>query len=244
MARENIRKVLKMQDPEDLIRNIFRYAGRNFIYAIKQLEMSHEEILENWMIVTGNDIMQAAYKKGKGVVCITAHLGCWELIATTIAALGYPTHVVARKTYDPRLNKILLDYRKKMKVHSHDRDEDIKGMMLALRSGGLLGILMDQNTRVENIICDFLGYPARTPSGPISIALKTDAAIVPLFIYLRDDGKQVLEIEKEIDINEYGGLDKKEKIRVITEKCNAIIGEKIRQHPEQWVWFHDRWKND
>ncbi|MBN1233631.1 MAG: lysophospholipid acyltransferase family protein [Candidatus Coatesbacteria bacterium] len=244
MAKKNIERILRIEHPEELIKDIFKLAGRNFIYAIKQLEMTHTEILENWMVVIGNNEMQKAYKKGKGVVCITAHLGCWELIATTIAALGYPTHVVARKVYDERLNKILVDYRNRMKVHSHDRDEDVKGMMLALRKGGLLGILMDQNTRVENIMCDFLGCPARTPSGPVSIALKTGAAIVPLFIHLRDDGKQVLEIEKEIDINEFKDLDKKEKIKALTERCNAIIGAKIMNHPEQWVWFHDRWNNE
>jgi len=241
IASENIKRVLGLEKPSKLIKDVFYYAGLNFIYALRQTKLGHEEILSQWVEVKGNDTMQEAYKRGKGVVCVTGHTGCWELVATSIAALGYPTHVVARSLYDPRFNDMLIKHRLKMNVHSHDRDEDVRGMLTALRQGGLLGILMDQNTRVDSIVCDFMGYPARTPTGAVTLALKTSAAIVPLFMHLDKNGKQVLEILPEIDKTRYDNLDKKDKVRALTEECNRVIGEQIKKHPEQWVWFHDRW---
>ena len=55
--------------------------------------------------VAGYARLERALRSGAGVICISAHIGNWELIAVRMAQLGFKVAVVARRLYYPRLDQ-------------------------------------------------------------------------------------------------------------------------------------------
>jgi KDO2-lipid IV(A) lauroyltransferase len=102
----------------------------------------------------------------------------------------------------------------------------------------MLGILIDQDTSVESVMVDFLGHPAKTPVGAVKLASGTGAAVVPMAMLMKPDGRYRLEIKKPVEI---GGSE--HTLLSDVAKCSGAIEEFIRSEPTQWVWMHKRWKS-
>jgi KDO2-lipid IV(A) lauroyltransferase len=81
---------------------------------------------------------------------------------------------------------------------------------------------------------------AATPIGATVLALRTDAAVVPTYIYLGEDGKQHMHILPEIPLVRTG--DEEADLLVNTQNFTNFTEQIVREHPEQWVWMHERWK--
>ena len=85
----------------------------------------------------------------------------------------------------------------------------------------------------------FLGFMASTSRLPAMLALKFQKPIVMAFIR-RDGPEHVTWIEKIIMPNP--AADPVAEERRMLEEMNATFTEVIRRHPEEWFWFHRRWK--
>jgi KDO2-lipid IV(A) lauroyltransferase len=104
-----------------------------------------------------------------------------------------------------------------------------------------VGILVDLNTHPhEAIFVDFFGIPASTTSGLATLALRTGAAVLPVFIPW-DEKRQrfVLRVDKPLEIERTG--DEAEDIRRLTALFTSIIESYVRRFPQQWLWIHRRW---
>jgi len=118
--------------------------------------------------------------------------------------------------------------------------ENMRDVFRALRDNRCLAILPDQHVAEGGIVVDFLGYPAATAVGPATMAVRTDCAVVPLFGWRRADDTIDGYILPAMDLVRTG--DRDHDITENTKLFNQIIGDQIQQHPEQWLWLHNRWK--
>src|SRR5690606_6319177 len=96
------------------------------------------------------------------------------------------------------------------------------------------------DTKVKKVFVNFFGRPAATPVGAAVLALKTGAAVVPTYIYLGDDGLQHMHILPRIPMTVTG--NEEEDVRNNTQVMTNFIEDVVRQHPDQWVWMHRRWR--
>jgi KDO2-lipid IV(A) lauroyltransferase len=115
-------------------------------------------------------------------------------------------------------------------------------MLTTLRSGGVLGLAVDINVvRDKGIFVDFFGVPASTTFMAAKLALRTGAPIVPVFAPWDDRRcRFVISFEPPLTIVPSG--DEKEDIRQLTSSFTKIIEERVRRHPDQWLWIHKRWR--
>ncbi|HRG10815.1 MAG TPA: lysophospholipid acyltransferase family protein, partial [Cyclobacteriaceae bacterium] len=97
-----------------------------------------------------------------------------------------------------------------------------------------------QDTKVKSRFVNFFGMPAATPIGATVLALRTGCAVVPTYIYLGEDGKQHMHILPEIPLVITG--DEETDLVVNTQNFTNVTEQIVREHPEQWVWMHERWK--
>jgi KDO2-lipid IV(A) lauroyltransferase len=109
-----------------------------------------------------------------------------------------------------------------------------------LRQNKILFIQLDQNFGTGGIFVDFFGKKAATAKGPIIFALRTKAAVVPMFIYRENDNMQRLVIEPEVEISQ--GKDFPDTVCRTAQKLTDIIEMYVRWHPRDWGWVHRRWK--
>jgi KDO2-lipid IV(A) lauroyltransferase len=225
-------------------RRVLWHLGRNAFDFIRLPKYSEEEI---WRLVSidGGEHLRRARRPGVGVVALSAHLGCWELIPYRMRVEGYDVSVVYRRLYDRNLDRYVARRRQRFGIRTHDRDRDARGMLRSLRAGALLGVMIDQRTRVDSVRVPFMGHPAWTPTGAVRLALMAGAPIVPMVLAMRGDGRYRLTIGPEVPVDPDGGratgAATAERVAEATARCNAALSELILRDHEQWVWFHERW---
>lgn len=196
--------------------------------------------LEEFLVTHGLENYEIAHARNKGVIFLTCHLGAFDLQVTNMAMRGLNPNIIGTPLKDKRLNELLWEYRNAHGAIAIARGKETFKLIKVLKSGGSVALLIDQDTRVQTVFVDFFGMPAATPVGATVLALKTGAAIIPTYIYLGDDGLQHMHIEPEIPMRISG--DEQADIHFNTQVLTNFIEEKIRNHPDQWVWMHERWK--
>jgi KDO2-lipid IV(A) lauroyltransferase len=225
-----------------LARACFRHLGRCAFEAAVAERLSQPEfdaLVEVPEAV--RRMLLAAHAKGKGVVAVTGHVGHWELLGWSFVRQGIPLHVIAQKNVDARLTKLAVDFRAQGNVHTVLRGVPgaAVGMLRALRRGDALGLLIDQDTRVQSVCVPFFGVQASTPRAPADLTLRTGAATVAVFLQRGADGKYHFTGE-EVDVPRTE--DAEADVLELTRRYSAAIEAAIRRAPEQWVWMHQRWK--
>ncbi len=222
-----------------LARQVFRGLGRNAGWVLRNARSSRERF-EKESIRHGEHYADEAFKSGRGVIFLTAHLGPFECLAHEFALRGYQPFIVGTRLKDPVLNDMLTASREKFGAVSIERGKETYRTMKHLRSGGSMAILIDQDTVVKSVFVDFFGKSCATPVGATLIALKTGAAVIPVFSHLNSDGFLEINYYPEVRLERTG--NEEEDLVVNTQILTTIIENEIRKHPEQWVWLHKRWK--
>jgi KDO2-lipid IV(A) lauroyltransferase len=223
-----------------LSKRVFTMLGKNAGDILRARSVKTLADLDKFLVVHGMENFENASKKGKGVIFLTSHLGAFDLQITVMALHGLKPNIIGTPLKDPRLNDLLFDYRNAYGAVAVERGKETFRLIKALKSAGSVAILIDQDTKVKSRFVNFFDRPAATPVGASILAMKTGAAIVPTYIFLGKDGMQHMHILPEIAWTETG--DEEETMKVNTQRYTCFIERVIRDHPDQWVWMHERWK--
>lgn len=228
------------EEIETLARSVFDHFGRvavEFFWLQRVSRERLDQIVE--LPDEGRQALRDARGNGKGAIVITAHFGNWELLGRYMAQQGYPLTVIARDSDDPTQAGFINSIRAQAGTGIISRGENASAMLDVLRDNGLLGILPDQNTAVNPIFVPFFGKPASTAPGVGVLALRSGAPVIPGFATRTATGWRI-DSYPTLDIPAEGSL--KERVLDITANYTRTIEAHIRKHPEQWLWFHDRWR--
>ena len=201
-----------------------------------------KENIETVVILDGQENFLAGHSRGKGVLYLTGHIGAWELSSFAHALYGFPLHYMARPLDNRPLDRMVNRYRGLSGNTPIFKNDAARGMLRILKNAGTVGILADQNTmNREGVFVDFFGTQACTTAGIARVALHTEAAVVPGYAYW-DEGirKYRLRFEAPVELTRTGNTE--QDIQENTHRFAKVIEGIIRQHPEQWVWIHARWK--
>ena len=209
---------------------LLRYAG------------GREAELEARLEVSGKEHVEAARAQGKGVLVLIAHFGNYALLALQVPKLfGYPLSVIAKPLRNETLNALWWDLQRKAGVNGIPARNAYRASVRALKDNGLVGFMLDQNRPADQaVFVDFFGQPAATTPGLAVMSAHTGAPVLPVFIRRLPDGRNMVEAQPPIA----PPPDRQpETIRTFTETCTKTIEDEIRRYPEQWLWWHKRWKS-
>jgi KDO2-lipid IV(A) lauroyltransferase len=214
----------------DLAKNAF-----DALYFSRQKDRAFERYVEC------DDMAQfrRAYDRGRGVVAITAHCGCFEMLLHYFAFRGFSCFAIGSRLYDERLDSIVKDLRSGPNIAYLHRSDNLRGMINLLREGRVLGALIDQDTKVDGVFARFLGKLAYTPWGAIKLARRRDIPVFVVTTARLAHEKHGIFISDEILLHETGD-ETEDCVRAI-ERINGHISETIERFPSQWVWMHRRW---
>jgi KDO2-lipid IV(A) lauroyltransferase len=222
----------------NLVINNFKEVGKNLIDMLRLTKYRNGTLDRIVALKNGNNIRKLM-DRGKGLIVITAHLGCWELIPAFFSQNDYTVNVIAREVYDKNVNREVNRIRECFNIRIIDKARaPIVALKRLLRGEGV-GILMDQNTKTNSVSIDFLGHKANTPIGPAYLALKTGAPVLPVAIHRLKDDSHLIEVGEEVSISRSGDFETD--LFENTQRFSKAIERFIVNHPEEWVWFHKRW---
>lgn len=221
-------------------------ARKNFIhYGLLVIEFLRLRIIdvanvESHVEFRGLEHVDAALRKGNGVLALTAHLGNHDLLACALALRGYSLTIVSKSLKDKKVEEVWMNERSASGLNILLHRNSIREILRALRGNGLVGFVIDQHARKDNVWVTFFGRPASTLSSLAVLAARTGAPVVPIFGRRIEGGRHLLEAHPEIPLET--SSDSEEAIRRNTQRFSDAVEAAIREVPEQWTWVHRRWK--
>lgn len=179
--------------------------------------------------------LDAAHAAGRPVVLVTAHFGNYDAWRAALIARGFRVGGYFKEMAGLELNARYVAAIEAIgqPLFATGR-EGVAGMVRFLRGGGMLGILIDLD-RPNGVMLDFLGQPTRTVLSMAEMALRYDALLVPVWGIRQPDG---LDFRIQIDAPIPHSTPE-----AMTQALNDALAAMVREHPEQWLWWHNRRKS-
>ena len=171
------------------------------------------------------------------MILLTAHFGNWERVAAWMVLSGYKLAVIARDADDQGVNQLVNELREGPGTEVISRGRAARASIERLRRNEIVGILPDQNA--NEIFIPFFGKPAGTVLGPGVLAERTGASVAPVFCHYEGEGRYRVRFYPAVVADEGFETKGEGMMRAI----NRLLEGVVREHPDQWLWFHDRWRN-
>ncbi len=206
---------------------------------------SYDHDLESYVELKNPELLDELMARGKGLIYVPGHLGNWELHARRVASTGLDNATVGKASHDPRLNRLIEEFRASGGVKTLWRESPDSGRVIikTLRSGKALGILIDQDTAVQNVFVPFFGRLAATPRAAADLAIRFGTAVVVATIHRKGEGPDAGHL---LEFTEVGydpePPDREAEVVRLTAACSKVLEDSIRRYPAEWVWMHERWK--
>ncbi len=226
-----------------IIRACYRGMGTSAAEFIHLPKMDAAYIREHFRIEGASHVRESLSGKNRPAMAMTGHFGNWELLSHVYGATVAPVAFIVRPLKSAILDRIVTERRECVGNTVIRKEDSAKEVMKVLRKRILVGILIDQNVdRPKGVLVDFFTRKAYTTFGIARLALAMNAAIHPAFIF-RDPGRRfhhVLRFGPPIELHPDAPREKE--VERVTRRCNEELEKAIREAPEQWMWFHRRWK--
>ncbi|HOA82943.1 MAG TPA: lysophospholipid acyltransferase family protein [Thermodesulfovibrio thiophilus] len=194
-----------------------------------------KEPLSHWAVAAGLEHLDDALKQGKGVIALSAHIGNIPIMLAWLAEKGYPVAVLFKEgKYLPEgfLYRLISSYKIYPIPFCSDREVP-KEIIKALNKNMIVFILADQSRR--GVYARFFGKLVQCQKGAFLIALRKMCPVIPVFI-TRQENIYKIKVYQSINMS-----DDKNIVEYI-EQYNSLLESIIMQHPEQYYWFHRRFK--
>lgn len=192
--------------------------------------------LGRWIRCEGLEHVEDARKRGRGILFATAHLGNWEMSAFAYSMLVEPMDVVVRPLDNPYIDALVERRRALAGNRLILKTDPARAILKALAANRAVGILIDQNTSAQGgVFIDFFGIPACAGAGFARLAAHSGAAVIPGFaLWAPEEDRYVLRFLPPVEMRGDPVRD--------TQAVHSVLEQVIRDHPDQWLWVHRRWK--
>lgn len=230
------------EELEEIARTCFIFVAKAGIELL--FLMDRPNLLKRRVKIEGRENLDNALSKRKGVILVSAHFGNFPLMLAYLSLLGYQTAGIMRPMRDEKVEKIFLAKRTRLgikTIYSQPRTACVNNTLQALRNNELVVIPIDQNFGSGGVFVDFFGRKAATATGPVVLAQRTDAVLLPCFIIRQPDDSHKIIFEPALNLEQ--GKDSQETVLINIQRLTGIIESYIRKYPAEWGWFHRRWKS-
>lgn len=244
----NIRIALGDRLGASEIDSIARQSLRNFLRACVEIAVaveSSDDKIRADIPVVGRKHLDAALAKGRGVLLLSAHLGNFFLVGCRVAVDGLPVFVLVNQPRDGRFAALMDEYRLEVRqktIHARPRPRALRELTEVLRRNQVAVIIADEYRRGSGIEVPLFGKTVIARRGPVSLALRTGAAVVPACMVRQADDSLRLVIEPELELER--DQRNAEAIRENTIRITRWLERTVRSYPEQWNWMNIHWWAD
>lgn len=181
------------------------------------------------------------YNEGKGVILLSAHFGNWEFGAmATAIQIQLPFSVVVKPQRNHFVDEWMNKARTKFGNEIVPLGISIRKTYQTLKEKKIVAMVADQRGPMEGAKVDFFGRKVSIYTGPAVLSLKSGA---PMICGITVRGKDYKYKMKLVEISQDNLPEsEEEKILEICQRYTSYLEKVIREHPEQWLWMHKRWK--
>jgi KDO2-lipid IV(A) lauroyltransferase len=231
------------KSPEErkaIARKSFQNMGRHFFEACYLIRYG-EGKLASYIRFEGLEHFNQAVAQGRGVVFLTGHFGCWELLAVSSGYFLKPSFLVTKPLDFKPAEKLVGRIRGVSGNQCVTKEQSMRRLIQLLKQGAILAVLLDQNIDwKDGVFVPFFNKRACTNKGLALLVRTTQVPVVPVFIVGQGGGQYRVEFQPPLPWLSFG--DKTTDIEENTAQYNRVIEAMARLYPEQYFWVHQRWK--
>lgn len=244
IVRANFSAVFPAISPEEmdvLARRAFIEYARYWLFAAK---MSGPLVRDRtkWVSILNREAYLDALTHG-GVIFAVPHVGLWDAGGLVSVIEGFPITTVAEEAESPALTKWFSRHRRRLGLDSLPPGTDTTTRLVnLLRDGGAVALVADRDVVGDGIPVPFFGRVAKVPAGPVVLALRANATILPSAVFLRPRGRVEVAIGDPLEMVREGRL--RDDVERLTIALVARYEALIRSAPEQWHVFQPIWPDD
>ncbi len=241
----NLRHVMGREAPDKEVRaaarNVFVNVAKNYVDLVRIPFMDVDDFYRRRLRYYGFDEhVLPAVAAGKGVIVISGHLGNPELGAQGMLPRGVKVFALTEPLQPARLSR-LVDSLRASKGHSIAPVgfAGVRRAIQTLRQGGVLALMGDRDIEGPKASLPFFREEAMIPTGPIELALRSGATVIPSFCVRTEQGGIEAYLEEPLELERTGDMERD--TRTNTLRFLARLERRLREHPDQWVVLESIW---
>lgn len=249
-VERNLRHVPRLVgDPVALhhaTRGVFEHMVLNYLDFLRGPHLTEKEAVAGWT-TEGEELITQAIERGNGLILVSAHFGNFEYGVSRLGSIGFHMTTPVERMRPEALYQWVCKTREhfNLRVLPADSRETLREMRAALKRNELVVVAADRYIIGSSIEVPFFGEPARLPTSPFALALKTGSPIVGSFSWRLGRGRShgvVIPLDVQPEPKDSEG-DGGAATRARSEDATArAVGKYVEQlerlistHPEQWV---------
>jgi KDO2-lipid IV(A) lauroyltransferase len=226
---------------EDVCRRAYQHLGREAAAMLRLATLDKQAVIDR-TVTRGWDEMEDALSEGRGCILVTGHYGNWEIAAAAVAARGVPISAIVRRQGNLLVDQRLDETRRKLGVETIVQRDAPRAVPRVLRKNGVVGIVGDQDARRAGVFVPFFSVPASTHRGPALFAIRFGAPVFACVARrLPGPGVRYEVAGTRVPVPQTGDLEAD--VTALTAELTRRLEASIREAPEQYFWFHRRWKS-
>lgn len=241
----NIRHVLGPEADEEQVQALTLRACVNVAkghYDLFRLSRLTGDEIKEMTRLEGREHIDRALDRGKGVIVISAHLGNVDIMGQLPVIYGVQFSAPIEHIQPERLFRYALKLRQSHGLRLIPADEPLIGLIRVLKRGGIVALPCDRDIADNTTTVSFFGSAARLPHGPVRLARRTGAALIPAFALRLPDDTFLVQIEPPLDLRRTG--DEKADVAAGMEMVVAAMERHIARNPDQWLVAKPIWPVD
>ena len=225
------------RDCKRLLRQAIGESGKGIVELAAVWLRPHDQVLKLVRGTTGWDAIDAARAAGKGVILLSPHIGCFEIISLYCAS-RHPFTAMYKPPRQPVLDELMLAGRQRGQATLVPTDlSGVRALLTALKRQEAIGVLPDQvASSGDGVWAPFFGRPAFTPTMVASLQRKTGAAAFFVAAERLARGRGF-----HLHVFPLDGLLPEDKVAAAT-RINQSVETVVRRFPAQYLWSYNRYK--
>lgn len=197
----------------------------------------YDEYFKNDVKIKNFEIIDELKNKGEGLAVALLHMGNME--ASLKVAEKYTIVTVAKAQRNPYIDKFITEARERLNVVLLKKSRRTsKDLLQLIEQKNIIALFSDHRDKGATV--NFFGEETVSPTGIINLALKHNLPLIIGYNIMNDDNTCTTYFTNEIKLKRTESF--KEDVKVNTQLMINEMEKIIKEHPEQWMWFHDRWK--
>lgn len=225
------------KDIKKLTIKTYKHFG-SFVAEFSRQDKYPRHEIQHIITTHNKHLLDEAVQDENGVILLIGHFGNWELLGRWLGVMDYPLRAIQQPQENPLVDKYIQQKRVTGKTEVISKYASISSFIRSLQDGGVLLIAADQDARSNGIFVDFFGIPSSTARGAAVFAHKLKSPVLFCFPIKNEDNTYTFIFEK-LELHTTGTS---QAIYSILQQYMNRLEFYVSQYPEQYFWFHRRWK--
>lgn len=229
------------QEVVEIARRGYRNLAKYYYEFLRLPHIGNPE-LSRLVRFDGLEYLNRLIRAKRGAILVSPHMGNWDVVGAVLSARYGRIYSVAESLRPRQLHDLFVETRAAVGIEIIPEGGAARKILHVLRRGGIVVLICDRDLAANGVQVSFFGATTTMPRGPVALALRTGAPVVPVFCMRQHDNTLMVHVWAPIKLQVTG--DRGRDIAINTQKIADCFESAIKRDPSQWFVMQSVWHGD